>query len=145
MEYRTMLRLQKCLWLNVHIFFVWLFVVAFFLYVKLNVLGHLTKYLSLTVFTLLTIIESARLYLGHYGNLSCRVPELAGFLLLTTLMQMPLVSFFLFNPYLLNTPTELILHASLWSVTIMEIIFSYLALKQASSIAKSIYLKHSKD
>lgn len=36
MEYRTMLRLQKCLWLNVHIFFVWLFVVAFFLYVKVN-------------------------------------------------------------------------------------------------------------
>lgn len=72
------------------------------------------------------------------------MPELAGFLMLTTLMQMPLVSFFLFNPYLLNTPTELILHASLWSVTIVEIIFSYLALKQASSIAKSIYLKHSK-
>ncbi|KAM3963531.1 transmembrane protein 17 [Aphomia sociella] len=141
MKFQIMLRLQKCLYFNVYLYLVWLLVTAFFLYMKLDILGHLTKYLSLTVYTLIIIIESARLYLGYYGNLSCRVPELAGFLMMTILMQMPLVSFFLFNPYLLSTPTEIILHTTLWSLTVAEVVFSYLALNQASSLAKSIYLK----
>ncbi|CAG9783642.1 unnamed protein product [Diatraea saccharalis] len=141
MNYRNMLLLQKCLYFNLYVFLVWILVVSFFLFMKLSILGHLTKYLALTVFTLLIIIESTRLYLGHYGNLSCRVPELAGFLMLTTLMQMPLISFFLFNPYLLSTPTEIVLHGILWVVTIFEVVLSFLALRQASSIAKRIYLK----
>lgn len=70
------------------------------------------------------------------------MPELAGFLMLTILMQMPLVSFFLFNSYLESTPTEIILHSSLWICTIIEIIYSFLALKHASSEAKSTYLCH---
>ncbi|CAH2232734.1 jg15482 [Pararge aegeria aegeria] len=140
-----MLRFQKCLIINLYLYIVWIFTIGFFLYNKIGKLGHLSKYLSITVFTLLTVIESVRLYLGHYGNLSCRVPELAGFLMLTTLMQMPLVTFFLFNPYLENTPTEIILHAGLWIITIFEIVFCFMALKQASSVAKSIYLSHSRN
>ncbi|CAH0604597.1 unnamed protein product [Chrysodeixis includens] len=145
MEYRTMLRLQKCLYFNFYLYMTWVVVVGFFLYSKLNYLGHLTKYLSLTVFTLLNIIESARIYLGHYGNLSRRVPELAGFLMLTVLMQMPLVSFFLFNPYLMSTPVEMTLHSMLALLTVAEIVFSFMALKQASDFAKSIYLSQPKD
>ncbi|RVE54863.1 hypothetical protein evm_000630 [Chilo suppressalis] len=145
MKYRNMLFLQKCLYFNAYIFLVWIVVVSFFLYMKLGILGHLTKYLTVTVFTLLIIIELTRLYLGHYGNLSCQVPELAGFLMLTTLMQMPLINFFLFNPYLLSTPTEIILHGILWVFSIFEVVFSFLALRQASSIAKSIYLQHCND
>lgn len=53
---------------------------------------------------------------------------------------MPLVSFFLFNPYLLSTPMEIILHSMLWLLTLMEVVFSFMTLKQASDIAKSIYL-----
>ncbi|XP_061712144.1 transmembrane protein 17-like [Cydia pomonella] len=138
----SMLQLQKCLFINVYLYLVWVPVVGFFLYVKLDLLGHLTRYLSLTVYTLLVVIESARLYLGQYGNLSCRVPELAGFLMLSVLMQLPLVSFFLFNPYLLSTPTELVLHTTLYLLTVAEVVFSFIALKKASCLAKSIYLTH---
>ncbi|KAJ8722809.1 hypothetical protein PYW07_003989 [Mythimna separata] len=145
MEYKTMLHLQKCLYFNYYLYITWVVVVGFFLYSKLNVLGHLTKYLSLTVYTLLIVIESARIYLGPYGNLSRRVPELAGFLMLTILMQMPLVSFFLFNPYLLSTPMEITLHTMLWLLTIAEVVFSFMALKQASNFAKSIYLSQPKE
>ncbi|XP_030024745.2 transmembrane protein 17 isoform X2 [Manduca sexta] len=145
MEYRTMLHLQKCLYFNTYLFVVWVAVVSFFLYVKFNILGHLSKYLSITVFILLIFIESARIYLGQYGNLSCRVPELAGFLMLTLLMQMPLVSFFLFNPYLLNTPAEITLHTMLWLLAVAEVVYSYLALKRASSLAKEIYFSHPRD
>ncbi|XP_047021800.1 transmembrane protein 17B-like [Helicoverpa zea] len=139
MEYRMMLYLQKCLYFNFYLFITWVFVVGFFLYTKLNRLGHLTRYLSLTVYTLLIVIESARIYLGDYGNLSRGVPELAGFLMLTILMQIPLLSFFLFNPFLMSTPMEMTLHAMLWLITFAEIICSYTALRQASSYAKSVY------
>lgn len=76
---------------------------------------------------------------------SLQVPELAGFLMLTVMMQMPLVSFFLFNPYLLSTQTEITLHAMLWLLSCFEIMLSFIALKQASSIAKSVYLSHPKE
>ncbi|XP_047988674.1 transmembrane protein 17-like [Leguminivora glycinivorella] len=138
----SMLQLQKCLFINVYLYLVWVPVVGFFLYVKLDLLGHLTRYLSLTVYTLLVVIEFTRLYLGQYGNLSCRVPELAGFLMLSVLMQLPLVSFFLFNPYLLSTPTEVVLHTTLYLLTVAEIVFGFIALKKASSLAKNIYLTH---
>ncbi|XP_062526651.1 transmembrane protein 17 isoform X2 [Bombyx mori] len=140
MEYKTMLRLQKCLYFKINLFVLWCFVTGFFLFMKFDQLSHLTKYLSATVFLLLSGIEIVRLYLGRYGNLSCRVPELAVFLMLTILMQMPLVSFFLFHPYLLSTPTEITLHAMFWMTTIIEIVYGFRALKQASSLAKSIYL-----
>ncbi|XP_013182094.1 PREDICTED: transmembrane protein 17-like [Papilio xuthus] len=144
MEYRAMIRLQKCIYFNQYIYAIWFTVVIFFLYVKLDKLDHLSKYLSVTSFVLLFIIEVTRLYLAHYGNLSSRVPELAGFLMLTILMQMPLVSFFVFNPYLLSTHTEYVLHISLLLITVLEIIFGFLALNHASSVAKSIYLSHSR-
>ncbi|CAG5012530.1 unnamed protein product [Parnassius apollo] len=143
MKYQAMLNLQKCLYFNIYVYAIWLVVVAFFLYIKLDKLGHLSKYLSVTVYTLIFIVEVTRLYLAHYGNLSFRVPELAGFLILTILMQMPLVTYFLFNPFLFSTPTEYTLHATLWVTTFVEIILGSLALKQASSVAKSIYLSHS--
>ncbi|KAI8435141.1 hypothetical protein MSG28_003518 [Choristoneura fumiferana] len=65
--------------------------------------------------------------------------------MLSVLMQMPLVSFFLFNTYLLSTPTELILHSTLFLLTMSEIVLSFIAVKRASSLAKSIYLKCTKD
>ncbi|XP_049866671.1 transmembrane protein 17B [Pectinophora gossypiella] len=142
LHYRTMLRLQKCLYINIYLSLIWGVVVAFFLYVKIEALGHLTKYLSVTVYTLLVVVESVRLYLGHYGNLASSVPELAGFLMLTVLMQMPLVSFFLFNPYLLSTPTEVTLHTLLWAISISEIVFGFLALRRASNFAKTVYLSN---
>ncbi|CAG4909128.1 unnamed protein product [Colias eurytheme] len=92
-----------------------------------------------------TSIESIRLYLGHSGNLLYRVPELASFLMLSVFMQFPLITYFLFNPYLLNTPLEVTLHAILWITISSEILLSFQALKQASSIAKGVYLSTSRN
>lgn len=69
---------------------------------------------------------------------------MAGFVMLTAMMQLPLISFFLFNPYLLSTPMEITLHALLWFMNCVEIVLGFLALKQASSFAKSVYLSHPK-
>lgn len=64
---------------------------------------------------------------------------MGGFLLITTLMQLPLVSFFLFNPYLHSMPVELILTAFLWIFAIIETVYGYMELKHISAVASSIY------
>ncbi|XP_026329920.1 transmembrane protein 17-like isoform X1 [Hyposmocoma kahamanoa] len=144
MDYRTALRMQRNLYINVYMYASWIFVIGIFLFMRVNMLGHLTKYLAMTVFALVAAIEGARLYFGYFGNVSCRVPEMAGFVMLTAMMQLPLISFFLFNPYLLSTPMEITLHALLWFMNCVEIVLGFLALKQASSFAKSVYLSHPK-
>ncbi|CAG9096522.1 unnamed protein product, partial [Plutella xylostella] len=111
---------------------------------QFGALDHLTRYLSVAVYTLLLIIEPTRLYLGHYGNLANRVPELAGFLMLTVLMQLPLLSFFVFNQNLLSTPTEVTLHTMFWMVSATENLLCFLCLKKASAFAKSVYFSHPK-
>lgn len=68
-----------------------------------------------------------------------QIPDLAGFLMITTL-QFVLLGYFLFNPYLLNTQTEITLHAVLSLLSIYEMKIGTLAVRQASDLAKVIYL-----
>ncbi|VVC92464.1 unnamed protein product [Leptidea sinapis] len=75
--------------------------------------------------------------------LYAKIAELSSFLMLSIFTQMPLITYFLFNPYLANTPLEVTLHASMWTAVLLEIIFSIQSLKQASNIAKNIYLSQS--
>ncbi|XP_026329921.1 uncharacterized protein LOC113237571 isoform X2 [Hyposmocoma kahamanoa] len=73
MDYRTALRMQRNLYINVYMYASWIFVIGIFLFMRVNMLGHLTKYLAMTVFALVAAIEGARLYFGYFGNVSCRV------------------------------------------------------------------------
>ncbi|XP_050666650.1 transmembrane protein 17-like [Leptidea sinapis] len=142
MNCNLMIRLQKIIYLNSYVYIIWIFVIPFFLYAKRNRFDQL-NYLSATLYIMFIIIELLRLYLGQCGNLSCKIAELSSFLMLSIFTQMPLITYFLFNPYLANTPLEVTLHASMWTAVLLEIIFSIQSLKQASNIAKNIYLSQS--
>ncbi|CAK1552149.1 unnamed protein product [Leptosia nina] len=144
MNYKLMLYLQKCLFVNSCVYVVWVFTIAFFFYTKINHYDHIVKYLSVTLCIMFIIIEIIRLYLGQTGNLLCRVPELSSFLMLSIFMQAPVMTYFLFNPYLMNTPIETVLHAFMWVIILLEILVCFPALKQACSIAKTTYLSSSK-
>lgn len=141
-EYRETLQLQKCLFLNYTIYPFWMIVVAFFLYIRFDEIGHLAKYLAVAVYGISVFIECMRLFFGRYGNTQARVPELAGFLLLSILMQLPLVSFFLLNQYLKSTPLEITMHLILWFLIASEIILAYFSFKRASKIAQNMYLSN---
>ncbi|VVC92463.1 unnamed protein product [Leptidea sinapis] len=120
MNCNLMIRLQKIIYLNSYVYIIWIFVIPFFLYAKLHcILCSLS--LNSYDFTL--------------GN--------AVTFLVNIFTQMPLITYFLFNPYLANTPLEVTLHASMWTAVLLEIIFSIQSLKQASNIAKNIYLSQS--
>ena len=98
------LPLQVLLYLNVVYFPCWLGVILTVCTVKYHLLNYLYKFVLVTVLVAVIIIEIVRLYLGYLGNLTEKVPELAGFWLLTILLQLPLQGFLLFNTDLILVP-----------------------------------------
>ena len=72
--------------------------------IKYHLLNYLYKFVLVTVIVAVIIIELVRLYLGYLGNLTEKVPELAGFWLLTILLQLPLQGFLLLNIDLILVP-----------------------------------------
>ena len=98
------LPLQVLLYLNVIYFPCWLGVILMVTSVKYHLLNYLYKFVLVTILVAVIIIEVVRLYLGYLGNLTEKVPELAGFWLLTILLQLPLQGFLLFNTDLILVP-----------------------------------------
>lgn len=98
------LPLQMVLYLNVIYFPCWLGVTIMVTSVKFHLLNYLYKFVLVTILVAVIIIEVVRLYLGYLGNLTEKVPELAGFWLLTILLQLPLQGFLLFNTDLILVP-----------------------------------------
>ena len=98
------LPLQVLLYLNVIYFPCWLSVIMMVVSVKFHLLNYLYKFVLVTILVAVIVIEIVRLYLGYLGNLTEKVPELAGFWLLTILLQLPLQGFLLFNTDLILVP-----------------------------------------
>eukprot|EP00111_Clytia_hemisphaerica_P008242 TCONS_00024019-protein len=71
-----------------------------------------------------------RLYLGYSGNLQEKVPELAGFWLVTFIFQLPLICFLLFNEYTYVLPLERAVHIIMLCFLLYEIIQGYRSIKQ---------------
>ncbi|NXC39377.1 TMM17 protein, partial [Penelope pileata] len=105
-EVVTSLPLQMSLYFNVHFFPFWWLSTVVMLQLKYAVLSDYYKFILVTVMILTSLIEVIRLYLGYTGNLQEKVPELAGFWLLSLLLQLPLILFLLFNEDLNIQPLE---------------------------------------
>ncbi|KAM4734022.1 transmembrane protein 17B [Anableps anableps] len=100
------LQLQMSLYFNLWFFPCWWISEAVMLQLKYPALPDYYKFILVTILLLMTLIESIRLYLGYTGNLQEKVPELAGFWLLTVLLQFPLILFQLLNEAILIQPLE---------------------------------------
>ncbi|XP_057266682.1 transmembrane protein 17B-like [Pezoporus wallicus] len=71
-----------------------------------------------------------------------QVPELAGFLLLSLLIQLPLLLFLLTDSQVLCLPLELAVHSLLLAFLLAEIVAAFLALRTMSKqLAAQFYLR----
>uniref|UniRef100_W5MM70 Transmembrane protein 17 n=1 Tax=Lepisosteus oculatus TaxID=7918 RepID=W5MM70_LEPOC len=105
-EVVSSLPLQMSLFFNLWFFPLWWVCEVVMLQLKYPVLTDYYKFILITILILMTVIEAIRLYLGYTGNLQEKVPELAGFWLLSLLLQLPLILFQLFNEAILIQPLE---------------------------------------
>ena len=124
------LSLQVCLFFNVCYFPFWLVVDVIVAVDKYEHLNYLYKFILVTVLIAAVIIEVTRLYLGYLGNLTEKVPELAGFWLLTVLLQFPLQCFLFLNSDLILLPLERAANAVMVALIVAELMTGFIALKK---------------
>merc|ERR1712156_339183 len=129
-EIVTDLPLQICLFFNLCYFPFWLIISIVIAYVKYEHLNYLYKFILVTILVATTIIEITRLYLGYLGNLGEKVPELAGFWLLTVLLQLPMQGFLLFNEDLVILPMERAAGSVMLVLVVAELVCGFLALRR---------------
>ena len=132
-EIVTDLPLQMSLFFNVCYFPPWLIISITIAEVKYDSLNYLYKFILVTVLIAITVIEIVRLYLGYLGNLTEKVPELAGFWLLTILLQLPLQGFLLLNEDLIILPLERAANILMVLMILVELVTGFLALKRITT------------
>ncbi|RVE72216.1 hypothetical protein OJAV_G00059710 [Oryzias javanicus] len=126
---QSSLLLQMSLYFNMWFFPWWWICETIMLHLKYPALPDYYKFILVTVLLLMTLIEVIRLYLGYAGNLQEKVPELAGFWLLSILLQFPLVLFQLFNEALLIQPLERAVHLVLGCFVLTQALTGFVALR----------------
>ncbi|KFV87475.1 Transmembrane protein 17, partial [Struthio camelus australis] len=129
-EIISSLPLQMSLYFNVYFFPLWWLSTVVMLQLKYPVLSDYYKFIVVTVIILASLIEVIRLYLGYMGNLQEKVPELAGFWLLSLLLQLPIILFLLFNEGLKIQPLERAVNIIFALFLTFQVIAAFLTLKK---------------
>ncbi|XP_064025117.1 transmembrane protein 17B-like [Pogoniulus pusillus] len=145
-EVLASLPLQMMLYFNVYYFPVWCLAEGMMLQLKYHLLPWHYQFLLVAAFLALSLAECCRLYLGYVGNLQEKVPELAGFLLLSFLIQLPLLLFLLTDSQVLLLPLEVAVHSLLLAFLIAELAAAFFALRtMTKQLATQFYLQQLKD
>ncbi|XP_036607155.1 transmembrane protein 17 [Trichosurus vulpecula] len=141
-EIVSSLALQMSLYFNIYFFPFWWVCNIIMLQLKYPILPDYYKFILVTVVILITLIEAIRLYLGYMGNLQEKVPELAGFWLLSLLLQLPLILFLLFNEGLTIQPLERAVNIVFIIFLAFQVVVAFLALKKmANQLAARFHLQ----
>ncbi|KAJ8286034.1 hypothetical protein GJAV_G00033770 [Gymnothorax javanicus] len=126
------LPLQMLLYFNALYFPFWWISEVIMLELKFDLLPKYYQGLLVTGMVLLSAFEGLRLYVGYVGNLEEKVPELAGFWLLTFLFQLPILLFFLTDEGILILPLERAMHSVYLFFVISEVLAAFQALRTMS-------------
>uniref|UniRef100_A0A8C4UJI0 Transmembrane protein 17 n=1 Tax=Falco tinnunculus TaxID=100819 RepID=A0A8C4UJI0_FALTI len=106
------------------------------------ILSDYYKFILVTIMILASLIEVIRLYLGYMGNLQEKVPELAGFWLLSLLLQLPIILFLLFNEGLRIQPLERAVNMIFALFLTFQVIAAFVTLKRmANKLATQFRLR----
>uniref|UniRef100_A0A8D2KYD7 Transmembrane protein 17 n=1 Tax=Varanus komodoensis TaxID=61221 RepID=A0A8D2KYD7_VARKO len=136
------LPLQVMLYFNAFYVPFWGLSEGVMLELKYNLLPAYYQFLLVAAYLTLVLAEALRLYLGYIGNLQEKVPELASFLLLSSLIEMPVLLFILMDPHIIRLPLETAVHLLLLLFLLSEIMAAFVALRaMAKHLARQFYLR----
>ncbi|EDO39291.1 predicted protein, partial [Nematostella vectensis] len=139
------LPLQMALYFNVYFSPFWFLTAFVILAAKYDKLDFYYKFVLIAIYIVMAIVESTRLYLGYLGNLHEKVPELAGFWLLTLVLQFPLTLVLLLNESMLIMPTERAMNILMTIFVLVEIIQGYRVIKALADHQVSKFHLHQFD
>ncbi|XDV21407.1 hypothetical protein PO909_026507 [Leuciscus waleckii] len=132
------LPLQMLLYFNMFFFPFWWISEVMMLHLK----PTYYQCLLVTGMVLISIFEVLRVYLGYIGNLKEKVPELAGFWLISFLFQLPIVLFFITDQDIIILPLERAVHSLYLAFLLGELLASFLALRvMTRKLAQQFHMK----
>ncbi|KAJ1530807.1 hypothetical protein ONE63_005656 [Megalurothrips usitatus] len=131
-EITSCLPLQMSLYFNVILFPFWLVTTAVMLYLKYVYLSSIYRFIIILISVCLTVIECVRLYLGYLGNLSEKVPELAGFWVLSIVLQLPLHLLLLFSAPMWPLPGESAVEFVMLALLMSQLVTGFFALRKSA-------------
>lgn len=102
------------------------------LQLKYGCLSHIYHFIVVTVLIAVIGIECLRLYMGYMGNLTGKIPELAGFWMLSMLLQLPLQLFLFANEETVPLPIERVVQGVMLSFLAIQLVSGLFALRHAS-------------
>lgn len=141
-EIVTFLPLQVALYFNVFYSPLWVVSCIFALQHKYDALATHYKFVTILVYIVMFVVEAARLYLAYEGNLREKVPELAGFWLLT-LLQTPLTVYLLGNINTIVLPLETAVNIVLLAFLLAHVVLGFRALQlMVRAQAVKFHLSH---
>ncbi|EZA54134.1 hypothetical protein X777_05984 [Ooceraea biroi] len=140
-QIQSNLPLQMALYFNVWVYPLWFLVMLVNLDAKYYYLTDVYKFITVAVFSVISIFEGIRLYLGYLGNLVEKIPELASFWLVSTLIHFPLEMFLLLDKKTKAHISETIANGSMMFLLVIEIVTATVALRKlAEHHAKRFYV-----
>lgn len=77
-------------------------------------------------------IEILRIYLGYFGNLTEKIPEVAAFWMLSILLQLPMQTFLIASSQLLLKPIEYTVQGIMIVFLLSQLFIGYFALRSAA-------------
>ncbi|XP_066151894.1 transmembrane protein 17-like isoform X2 [Euwallacea fornicatus] len=144
-EVMSNLPLQMAAYFNVVFSPVWVIVLLNFLIGNYSLFSRLVQLTIVIITSTIFAVEIIRLYMLYEGNLNDKIPELAGFWMLSVFLQLPLQGLLLFNPYFQLGILEIVCQAVILILLCVEIIFGYFSLRYTASQQANFYkLKKSK-
>ncbi|XP_072408522.1 transmembrane protein 17B-like isoform X1 [Chiloscyllium punctatum] len=129
-ESATSLPLQICLYFNLYFFPFWWVCEVIILELKYQVLSTYYRIVLCVLLILISLVEVIRLYLGYIGNLQEKVPELAGFWLLSLLLQIPMTLFDCCNPRFMVLPLEYGVNLVFIAFLLIETVLTFSSLRR---------------
>ncbi|XP_041058971.1 transmembrane protein 17-like [Carcharodon carcharias] len=141
-EMVSSLPLQMALYFNVVFFPFWWASEVAVIQLKYSMLPGYYQWLLLAAVIILTLIECVRLFLGYMGNLQEKLPELAGFWLLSFTIQLPIILFLLTDESIIILPLEQAVHILYFTFLVFELVAAFLALREMTNhLATCFYLQ----
>ena len=139
--------LQMSLYFNASFFPLWWVSSIMILQMKYPVLlnktsNFTTKINVVTVTILITLTEAIRYYLGYMGNLQGKVPEWAGFWLLSLLLQLSWILFLFFNEGIKSCPGKKAIHIVFTTFLTFQVVSAFWTLrKKVNQLATCFHLQ----
>ncbi|KAF7992674.1 hypothetical protein HCN44_005018 [Aphidius gifuensis] len=130
---KSSLPLQMALYFNVWLFPIWFSVILLGIDAQYYSLSSVYKFVIIATYLTISILECIRLYFGYLGNLAEKIPELASFWLISTLIQFPLLMFIFLDSNMLPYFLERLATGMMISLVTIEIITGTVALKNIAT------------